>query len=73
MRDFAPIPGDKVEFRGACDVLTFTSGGGAMDLPSIVSGAITDDLEFSERAKAKSIEKAVKAKMKKQEREVARL
>ena len=67
MREFDPTPGDEVEFCGACDALTLASGGGAVALPSIVSGAIVDNHEFSERAKAKAIEKATKAKTKEQE------
>ena len=73
MRDFDPTPGDEVEFRGACNALTLTSGGGAVPLPSIVSGAIADNPELSEKAKTKAIKKAIKAKMKEQEREAARL
>ena len=64
MRDSDPIPQDEVEFRGACDALILTSGGGVVALPSIVSGAIADDPELSKRVKAKAIEKAAKAKMK---------
>ena len=73
MRESDPIPGDKVEFRGACNARTLASGGGALVLPSIVSGAIVDDPKLSERAKAKAVKKATKAKTKEQEREAARL
>ena len=73
MRESIPTLGDEVEFYAACDALTLTSGGGAVALPSIVSEAITDNPELSEKAKAKAIEKATKAKMKEQERETARL
>ena len=73
MRESDPTLGDKIEFRATCDALTLTSEGGAVALPSIVSRAIADDLELFEKAKAKTIEKAAKAKMKEQEQEVARL
>ena len=73
MRESDPTRGDKVEFRGACDALTLASGGGALALPSVVSGAIAEEPELSERAKARAIEKAAKAKTKEQEREAARL
>ena len=73
MRESDPIPGDEVEFYGACDALTLASRGGALALPSIVSRAIADDPKLSERAKAKAVEKATKAKTKEQEQEVARL
>ena len=73
MRDSDPTPGDEIEFCGACDALTLTSGGGAVPLPSIVSEAIAVDPELSKMAKAKAIEKAVKAKMKEQEQEAVRL
>ena len=73
MRESDPTPGDEVEFRGACDALTLASGSGALALPSVVSGAIVEEPELSERAKARAIEKAAKAKTKEQEREAARL
>ena len=67
------VPGDEIEFCGACDALTLALGGGALALPSAVSGAIAEELELSERAKTKTVEKAAKAKTKEQEREAARL
>ena len=73
MRESDPTPGDEIEFRGACNALTLASRGGALALPSVVSGAIADDLELSERAKAKAVEKAMKAKTKEHEQEAARL
>ena len=71
MRESDPTPGDEVEFRGACDALTLASRSGALALPSIVSGATAEEPELSERAKARAIEKAAKAKTKEQEREAA--
>ena len=64
MRESDPTPGDEVEFRGACDALTLVSGGGAFTLPSLVSGTTVEEPELSERAKARVIEKAAKAKTK---------
>ena len=71
MRESDPTPGDEVDFRGACDALVLASGGGSLALPSVVSGATAKELELSERAKARAIEKAAKAKTKGQEREAA--
>ena len=73
MRESDPTPGDEVDFRGACDALALASGGGSLALPSVVSGATVEEPELSERAKARAIEKAGKAKTKEQEREAARL
>ena len=73
MREAYSTPGGEVEFRATCDAFTLTSGGGAMVLPSIVFGAIANDPELLERAKVKAIKKATKAKINKQEVEVARL
>ena len=73
MRESDPIPGDEVDFCGACDALALASGGGSLALPSVVSGAIAEESELSERAKARAIEKSAKAKTKEQEREAARL
>ena len=73
MRESDPIPGDEIEFRGACDALTLASGGGALALPSVVSRSVAEEPELSERAKAKAAEKAAKAKTKEQEREAARV
>ena len=64
MRESDPTPGDEVEFRGACDALTLALGGDALALPSVVSGATTEEPELSEREKARAIEKAAKAKTK---------
>ena len=72
MRESDPTPGDEVEFRGACDALTLASRDGALALPSLVSGATIEEHELSERAKARAIEKAAKAKTKEQERKAAR-
>ena len=67
MRESDPTPADEVEFCGACDALTLASGSGALALPSVVSRATAEEPELSERAKARAIEKAVKAKTKEQE------
>ena len=73
MRESDPTSGYEIEFRGACNAVTLALGGGALALPSVVSGPTAEELELSERAKAKAIEKAVKAKMKEQEREAVKL
>ena len=73
MRESDPTFRDEIEFCVACDALTLTSRGRTLALLSIVSRAIVDDLELSEKAKAKAIEKAVKAKIKEKEQEAARL
>ena len=73
MRESNPTSRDEVEFRAACDALTLTSGGGVVALPSIVSKAIANDPELSEKTKAKAIEKAAKMKIKEQEQEAVRL
>ena len=73
MRKSDSTPGDEVEFHAACAALTLTSRGSVVALLSTISRAIADNPELSEKAKAKAIEKAMKAKIKEQEREVARL
>ena len=67
MRESDPTLGDEVDFRGACDALALASRGGSLALPFVVSRATAKEPELSERAKAKAIEKAAKAKTKEQE------